>query len=54
MGGAWFLQIVDIGNLNIKVKWKVVSPDSRLRDSGNLYLIIYKQNCGVEPVGGRS
>ena len=29
--GRWFLQIVDIhvGNLNMEVNWKVVSPDSR-------------------------
>ena len=31
LNGRWFLQIVDIhvGNLNMKLTWKVVSPDSR-------------------------
>ena len=37
--------------LHLLVKWEVVSPDSRYRDSGNLYPIVV---LASEPVGGRS
>ena len=29
-------------NFNMKFKWKVVSPDSRYRETGNLYPIYIK------------
>ena len=38
LNGIWLLQIVD-REFEHGVKWKVISPDSRYRDSGNLYPI---------------
>ena len=57
LNGRWFLQIVAIGNFNIKLKWKV--PQIVDRNNGNIYPIytcIYKNIVALasEPVGGRS
>ena len=50
----WFLQIVDIGNFNMKLNgmWFPQIVDTLYRDSRNLcpiyiYIYIYKTNCGV-------
>ena len=46
----WFLQVVDIGNFNIyklNGRWFPQIVDHVDRDSGNLYPIYIKQNCGV-------
>ena len=53
--GRWFLQKVDIGNLNMKLNGRWF-PQIVDRDSGNLYPIyIYKKLVlASEPVGGRS
>ena len=56
--GGWFLQIVDIGNFNMKLngRWFLQIVD---RDSGNLYQIYIIIQIEIvvlasEPVGGRS
>ena len=57
LNGRWFLQIVDIGNFNMKLNGRWF-PQIVDRDSGNLYPIyiyIYKiVVLASEPVGGRS
>ena len=45
LNGRWFLQIVDIGNLNMKLNGRWF-PQIVDRDSGNLYPI-YTKMCGV-------
>ena len=39
LNDRWFLQIVDIGNLNMKLNGRWLNPQIVYRDSGNLYLI---------------
>ena len=61
LNGKWFLQIVDIGNCNMKLSGRWFP---QIVDSGNLYPIniyIYIYICiykmvvlASEPVGGRS
>ena len=56
LNGRWFLQIVDIGNFNMKLNGRWF-PQIVDRDSGNLYQYIYIYKIVVlasEPVGGRS
>ena len=58
LNGRWFLQILDIGNFNMKLtgRWFPQIVDHVDRDSGNLYPI-YKSKIVVlasEPVGRRS
>ena len=55
LNGRWLLQIVDIGNLNMKLNGRWF-PQIVDMDSGNLYPIYIKKNVALasEPVGGRS
>ena len=55
VNGRWFLQIVDIGNFNIKLNGRWF-PQIVDRDSGNLYPIYINKVVvlACEPVGGRS
>ena len=55
LNGRWFLQIVDIGNFNMEVKWKVVFPHSRQwwESISNIYITKIVV-LASEAVGGRS
>ena len=46
LNGRWFLQIVDIGNFNMKLNGSWF-PQIVDRDSGNLYQIYIYKRCGV-------
>ena len=46
LNGRWFLQIVDIGNFNMKLNGRWF-PQIVDRDSGNLYPIYITKKCGV-------
>ena len=55
LNARWFLQIVDLGNFNMKLNGRLF-PQIVDRDSGNLYPIYIKKIVVLasEPVGGRS